>query len=320
MDHWDFMDDRTKRSIEQAADQMAPLLNDPAIADLAKWTAPPGLLDGALAAINRDTASVMETALAGSKIHNQFINDRIAASARVGLKDLFPGPGEMSRLGANLDLVFKTPTVADYLAKTGASSIIGFHGPTIAEMMGTRIDTKSLMGLSGLSETAGTIADQWRLANHSPLFGARGALDEFKKSFDLQQSVQSSALASNLLASSGVLRDANISVLAGIELDRRYATIVEQLIQEDEAVAVVATELEQNLVDRFNISQSMAHKAVRVLIWITIAGMMIGITKGIPVLGEIIGTILELTEIYSAKKISKYAAQKIIPVREGKGE
>lgn len=276
MDHWDYMDDRTYRALEQtgrqAAERMAPLLNNnPAISDLAKWTAPPGVLDGALAAINRDTSSVMETALAGSRVQSQFINDQIASTAKAGLKDLFPGPGITSQLMANLDFAFKPPTIADYLARTGTTSIFAFHGPTIAEQMGARIDTKALMGLAGLTETAGTIAEQWRLANTGALSSFGESFSTLRAALDFEQSLKASTAARAFLFESRKLQDDQVRKFAETKLTAAASTRVSEELAADEDLSLVAAHVRHYFVSYLAYTPEQAQNIVKWAIIIFLA-------------------------------------------------
>ena len=262
--------------------------------------------------MNKQAASVLGTATKANAQLQAMVSTSITAQA--ALQDLFPRADLPAQIRATLDFSFKTPTIADYLARTNTTSIFSFQGPTIAEQLGTRIDTKTLMGMTGLADTAGRIAERWRLANTGALSNFGESFNSLSAALDFNEALKSSSVAWTLAGAAGSLTKANIEALSQINFDSGCAAVVDQIVEEDEPVAIVAAQLEQELVDRYEVSQIVAHHVVRILIWMTTAGILIGITRGIPVLGEVVGTILEVTEIFGPREFSKRAAHKIVPI------
>lgn len=338
MDYRDHMDDRTYRLLEQARQQvvggMIPKLNQPTF-DVAKLTTPTlSVMDQ----LNRQAGEIAGTAIQGNtRLQEQIdrqatkfadaalqrfghmgpsVSEQIAAAGTSVFDTQFgTGLGVIGQAHEALNLINQPLSISEALyGVKGFSSLLDTIGPSISQMSATAANTSAWKGLG--ATPAYSVYEKWRLANVGALTKIDGVLGSLDNYPGITQALPPSAFARTLFASAGALRDVNIEALSGIDLSSEYATLVDQLLADNEDVAAVATELEQDLVDRFNISQKMAHEVIRVLIWITTTAIMIGITKGIPVLGEVLGTILEVTEIFSAKKFAKHAAQKVIPLPE----
>lgn len=320
MDDEDYMDDRTFRSIEESRRQMMERIvptikiNQPTF-DTAEMYRPAfDAMDQVRDQLTRQAEDVLGTAIKGNARLQESMGSRLTAQA--ALQNLFPRPDLPDQLRASLDLGFKTSTIADYIARATAASTFSIYGPTIAEQLGTRIDTNALMGLTGIADTAGKIAEQWRLTNSGALSGMGNSIASIRNTLELGGVTASSAMARTLIESASALDAARVSALSQIDLAPENAAFVDEILGEDQDAAFVAVAIERRLIDRFKISRASAHRVVRVIIWLSSAAIMIGITQGIPILGQILSAFNDSLDLFSPREFSKKATKKLIPLPE----
>ncbi|MBB0995719.1 hypothetical protein G6024_01100 [Dietzia maris] len=328
MDYRDYMDDETSRLLKQTREQMLagmiPKINQPTF-DITKFTSPTlSVMDQ----FTKQTGDIAGTAIMGdTRLQDQlnrpssaFLDAALGGSARtfslsehVGRMSaskldayLGSGVGTIGQALEALKLTYKPPTIADYLARTNTASIFSFQGPSIAEQIGTRIDTKSLMGLTGLTETAGTIAEQWRLANKGALSNFGESFGSLREALNFEQSLKSSGLAQAVLSEAWKLDDEQAHRWAEADLTETADTRVEEELEADRDLAEVVGAVQRYFVVYLGYTPSEAHNLVRRLVWILLFGTIVGgVLLGPQAVVASIGAISAAT--------SKFNADSLIP-------
>lgn len=346
MDHRDYMDDQTRRLLEQTGKYITsgilpPIeMTTPAV-DVAKINEPAlGVMNQLRDQLTRQASDVIGTAIQGNtRLQDQIglqttkfadlglkgyaaigpsISEQIAASGTNVFDTYFgTGVGTIGQALESLKLVNQPPSISEALyGSKGLRSVYDTVGPSLSQMAAGLVDTEAWKGIG--AAPAYNVSERWRKANVGALFGLSSTIASMRDSLELRGAAESSATARTLLGAAGALDSARVSALSRIELAPQYAGSVDEIISEDQAVAAVADAMERRLIDRFKISRNSAHNVVRVLIWFTTAAIMIGITQGIPVLGNLIGMINDSADLFSPKEFSKKAAKKLVPLPEDK--
>lgn len=343
MDHRDYMDAETYRMLGQTRQQMISGLipsiemTTPAI-DVAKINEPAlGVMDQLRDQLTRQASDVIDTAIQGNtRLQGQIglqttrfadlglkgyaamgpsISEQIAASGTNVFDTYFgTGLGTIGKALESLKLVNQPPSIADYLARTNTASMFSFQGPGIAEQLGTRIDTKSLMGLSGLDATGASIAEQWRLAN-------KGALSDFGQSFgslrealNFEQSLKSSGLAQAVIQEAWKLREDQAHTWAEANLTKPAETRVEEELQADQNLAEVVGVVQRYFVVYLGYTPEQAHNLVRRIVWILLFGTIVSnVLWGSPTVAASIGAISAGTSKLSADSLADITANALIP-------
>lgn len=341
MKHRDYVDGQTSRLLDQTAKQVtsgffAPLEATAPAVSTARFSSPAtGMIDQ----LTKQASEIAGTAIMGnSRLRDQLdqqakkfadlrmkgfattgpsISEQLAASGPNVFDTYFgTGPGAIGQALDALKHTYKPASISEALyGSKGLRSVYDTVGSSLSQMAAGLIDTKSMPGFGNTPGVVAQLAEKWRMANAEALTGL-GNFVVSSRGFDMGVATASSAMGRALIGSASVLDDARVAALAQIELAPQYAAIVDEILREDEDAALVAVAMERRLIDRFKISRASAHRVVRVIIWLCSAAIMIGVTQGIPILGQVLSAFNDSLDLFSPREFSKKAAKKLIPLPE----
>lgn len=343
MDHRDRMNDWTIQMMEESRRQMMsgfvpPIeMTQPAI-DIAQFNQPAfEAMDRLRDQLTRQAGDIVGTAIQGNtRLQEQL--DRQSASLtqaaidnsgamRTSLSEQTAGIGGTALaayLGNDLGVFaqaqevlarsYRPPTIGDYLARTHTASIFALQGSTIAEQLAGRVDTKSLMGLGGVTETAGTIAEQWRLANSGALSTFGESFGSLRAALDFEESLKSSTLARAFLLESRKLQDDQVSRLAEAKLTETAEAQIAAQLEADQDLIFVVAYIQCYFIEYLGYSPSEAHNVVKWIVRILVFGSMLAAfaTTAAPIQGTV-GLFLGIAGMDILVATSEKAADRLIP-------
>lgn len=262
----------------------------------------------------QQSTSVVQTAIANSSGIRVSLSEQFAQMGSASLNAyLGTGTGALAQAKEALKTTYSAPTIAEYLAKNGTSSFFAFQGSSISEQLGPHIDTKSLMGLSGMSETGANLAEQWRLSISAaaPNFG--GPFETLREALNFEQSLKTSVLAQALLGKTQKLAKDEANWLAGPDLTESANAGVEEALDADQDLSLVVGYIQQYFVVYLGFSPEEAHNLVRRIVWILLVGAFVGGTSLSPVISGVFGAIGFARPSLNAAALSKRTADVLIP-------
>lgn len=342
MDHRDRMNDRTIQMMEESRRQMMsgfvpPIEVAQPTIDIAQFNQPAfEVVDRLRDQLTRQAGDIVGTAIQGNtRLQEQL--DRQSSSLtqaaidnsgamRTSLSEqtagigtaldayLGNGLGVFAQAQETLTRSYRPPTIADYLARTHTASIVALQGSTIAEQLAARIDTKSLMGLGGVTETAGTIAEQWRLANSGALSTFGESFGSLRAALDFEESLKSSTLARAFLLESRKLQDDQVSRLAEAKLTETAEAQIAAQLEADQDLTFVVAYIQRYFIEYLGYSPSEAHNVVKWIVRILVFGSMLAAfaTTAAPIQGTV-GLFLGITGRDILVTTSEKAADRLIP-------
>lgn len=315
MDYRDYMGGQTYRLLEQTRQQMItgiiPKINQPAF-EIAKLATPQL---NAMDHLSKQTADLLGTTTMADAQLQEMMGGRLTAQA--ALQDLFPRPNFPSQLKASLDYGFKTPTIADYLAENNATSFFSFNEPTIAEQLGTQVDTKALMGLTGLADTAGKIVEQWRLANTGALSNFGESFNSLRAALNFNESLKSSPAARSFLFQARTLQDDQVRKFADTAPPEAAGEKLSNELAADDELFFVVKYVQNYFVSYLNLTPDQAQNTVKWILYLLLFGTFLVIHSQMGVaMNPTAELALEVGAIGAIERAGKTGSTALIPSRK----